>query len=303
MELNDILSDKPIEREEPAPPAAEPAAEPREPSSEAPAVETPKQQSRRKAHQAKEFEAQGRDASGRFLPKEEPAPAAAPAEPVAPAPAATPSPAAAAPAATPTPASPQPEQMTEKEKAFLRAAQEERQKRQALEQELAKLRQPQPAEQPKTFYEAPDEALQTHEQKMEKLGVKIRLDTSEQIARGRYTDFDAHAQAFVEAVQMAPQLYAQMLQSPDPAEFAYQTGKRHAEIQKYGGVQQWEQQKEQELRARIKAELEAEAKKREEEQKRLRDALPGSLSGTPGARHSAVTWSGPTPLENILGGK
>lgn len=282
MELNDILDDKPEPAPEPAEPS-EPAAEPTEPGV----------QSKRTRHREKEYAAQGRGPDGRFAPKE-------PEAEIKPEPhVKTATPATATPTiATPTPATPEVEEYTPREKAFLRAAHQEREKRQELERRLA-----QPTEPAKTFWDDPEAWKAKFQQETQQAVVNTRLNTSESIARSRYQDFDANIAAFAEIAQTTPGMTERMLQAPDPAEFAYQTGKRHLQVKQYGSIEQWQAGEKARIEAEVRAKVEAEYKAKAEADQKAREALPGSLSGTTGARQHAVAWSGPTPLDSILDGK
>lgn len=282
----------------PEPPAA---VETPEPSAEAPAaVTTERAQSRKSAHQEKEFAAQGltRDPdTGQFAKKD-----AAPQEqkPVdgtlSSAAAVPPAPAVAAPAA------PAAEQMTAKEAAFLRAAQEERGKRQELERRLAALEAGKPQEPAKTFWDDPEGALARHKQEIEGVVTSTRLSTAEAIARGKYPDFDAKIETFKEVLTQTPGVYQQWMQSPDPAEFAYRMGKNHQELQQAGSIDGLRAQITKETEVRVRAQIEAELKVKAEAAAKERAALPSSLSDARGTTVNRPVWNGPTPLEDILKG-
>jgi hypothetical protein len=204
MELADILSDKPA-----------PKPEPVEVNDEAPPPEKPeggeveRVQSRRQAHRAKEMEAQGRDPdTGKFVAKDKPE--EKPAEKVA-EPAAKAEPKAGR-EETGGQASRGAEGGIDAEGArrFAKAADETR-KRQALEQELAKLRGTQPAApatpaEKKTFWDDPEGALKAHEQRIAQRETQLVLTTTERIARSKYQDFDDKIAVFSEIVQAAPGL-------------------------------------------------------------------------------------------------
>ena len=194
--------------------------------------------------------------------------------------------------------------MTEKERALLRAAEDERRKRQALEAELAKARGAAPA-QPgaeKKFWDDPDGALKTFEQKQAQRETTLVLNVTERLARARYSDFDEKLTKFSEMVQATPGLAQQWLASPDPAEFAYKTAKGHMEFQQYGSLDKMRAEIEAKARAEERAKVEAEFKARQEEAERKRAELPGSLSDVRGAatRQNAPVFNGPTPMTDIL---
>lgn len=305
MSLAGILND-----EKPTPPAEASTEAP--PPSEAPEskpevkepVERP--QSRKKAWQDKEQEAQGRvrdPATGQFAPKAQAEPeapkkdqaAAAPKEPEKP----------AAPLATP-PA--QQQDLTDKEKAFLRGLQEERGKRQELERRLAAMEGGKapgaPGEPKKGFWDDPEGMLAKHRQEVEQVGVNTRLSTAEMIARSRYPDFDEKLQVFQQDLMAAGPnqgaLAAQWLGSPDPAQFVYTYGKNKLEMQQVGNLDALRAKIEKDTEARVRAKVEAEFKEKNEALERARAALPGSLSDARSSGVNKPVWGGPTPLEDVL---
>jgi hypothetical protein len=192
--------------------------------------------------------------------------------------------------------------MTEKEKAFLRAAQEERQKRQALEAELARLRQPQgQPEQPKAFWDDPEGALKRHQEEVRAETTNARLNTAEIIARSRHPDFDEKVAEFAELVKSTPGLAQQWLAAPDPAEFAYVTGKNHLMLKNVGSLDALTEKVRKETEAKVRTQVEAEFKAKAEALAKEREALPPSLNDTRGgAGTSRPIYNGPTPLADIL---
>lgn len=268
--MDDILSEKPAAPE--APEVPDGVQEP---------VERPT--SRRKAHAAREAEAQGkvRDPdTGQFRKAEEAAPEAPPAPPEAPK--------AEAPAAPAVPAQPE---FTEREKAFLRQAQDERNKRQELERKAAA-----PKEEPKTFWDDPEGALARQKQETDQALLTMRLTTAETIARGKHADFDAKIEVFKELLMQTPGLGHQWLAAADPAEFAYNLGKTHMELKQAGSIDQLRAQIEKETRLKVEAEYADKAKKLEAE----RAALPPSLTNAHATAAPRVVWGGPTSMTDIL---
>ena len=205
-------------------------------------------------------------------------------------------------AAQPTPAVAAPQQeMSPEVRAFLKAAQDERTKRQALERELAELKAAKPAEPAKTFWDDPEAALKAQEQKIEGIVTQTRLTTAEAIARGKYTDFDEKVAIFQEVLQKTPGIYQQWLASADPAEYAYQLGKNHQELQAVGSIEGLRAQITKETEARVRAQVEAELKAKYEAAAKERAALPGSLSDARSTAQNRPVWSGPPPMSDILG--
>ena len=296
MDLSEILDDKPVEK--PAPEKVEDKAETKPEAETAEKPEVEHATSRRAEHRKRELEAQGRDPeTGQFVKKDE---EKKPEEKVE-----------AKPEAKPAEKAPPPpkEELTAKEKAAFAAAADERRKRQALEAELARYRQPAPAQpgvqpQPKSFWDDPEGAFKTEEQKRHEQAASIKIQVSEMLARSKHEDFDEKVAKFVELAKTTPGLGQQMLASPDPAGFAYQTAKNHILIEQAGGVDKLMAEREAKARAEERAKVEAEFKAKAEEAERQRAALPQSLSGATGAgrRPAAQTWTGPVPLEEILKG-
>lgn len=267
-----------------------PEAVPETPPPETPSESVPveKATSLRAQHRAREFEAQGRDPStGQFVSKEPEKEVEKHKE--------------AAPPKEPEKPAPQQQQFTEKERAFLRAAEEERRKRQELEKRLAELEKPK--EPPKPFWDDPEGAVGGIKQGVEEAkqfareeSLRTVLRTSEILARQRYQDFDAKLERFGQLLQANPALQAQWLQNPDPAEYAYKTAKNILDIEEAGGLDAMRQKIEKETRAKIETEL----KEREERIKAERAKLPPSLTEARATHPARPVWQGPTSMDEIL---
>lgn len=283
--LNSILSDEEPPKKEPE--AAPPAA------LEAPPLEKPA--SRRSEWLEKEQSAQGlvRDPeTGQFAKK------------VAPEPEKKPEVKAEVLEKAPEKPAPPVQEMSDKEKAFLRAAEEERKKRQALEARLRDMEAKLPKEPEKTFWDDPEAAFKKQQQEAQQIALNTRLQTAEIIARSRYPDFDEKIAVFGKIMSETPGLHAQWLQSPDPAEFAYKLGKNHQELQTAGDLESLKAKIRKETEAEVRTKIEAELKAKAEALQKERDALPGSLSEarSVGGPNRPV-WNGPTSLNDILGSK
>jgi BMFP domain-containing protein YqiC len=262
---------------------------------EAPVVETadPVERtiSKREEHREKEYAAQGRDPeTGKFVPKEEPKEEVKAEPKVEPKVEAKVDP-------KPVP------QFTDKEKALLRAAQAERDKRQELERRLAALEANKPQEPEKTFWDDPEGKLKKQQDELQALREEIRqmmvgtkMQTAESLARYKYQDFDEKIQIFTELAQTTPGLGQQLLSAPDPAEFAYRTATAHKQLTEAGSIENLRASIEKEVRAKIEGELKA----KEEELRKQRANLPPSLSDARGARVNKPVWNGPTPLDTVL---
>ena len=240
----------------------------------------------RKRHQAKEFEAQGRDPeTGQYIPKEDKEEEKKE-EKVE--------------VKTETKVEPKVE-LSDKEKAFLRTAEEERRKRQELERRLAAL-EAKPKEEPgekKTFWDDPEGNLKSLEDRISVRERAILLNVSERLARSKYADFDEQIEVFAEILKTpaGPGIHAQFMSAPDPGEFAYRLGKHTKEVRDAGSIDALREKIAKEERQK----LEAEFKKKQEDLEKQRKDLPGSLSDVKGAsRKSVPVWTGPESMEDIL---
>ena len=195
--------------------------------------------------------------------------------------------------------------MTAKEKAAFAKAADETRKRQALEQRLRELEAkiPKPAEDAaKTFWDDPEAALKKQQEEMQRAIVLSRLDTSEAIARSKYTDFEEKLAIFSELAMTTPGLAQQMLVSPNPAEFTYRTAANHKALQEAGGLDAMREKIKKETELEVRARLEEELKAKAETLAKERAALPGSLTETPSKGVNRPVYSGPTSMDDILKG-
>ena len=187
--------------------------------------------------------------------------------------------------------------MTDKERAFLAQAIDERGKRQELERRLKALEDGKPKEEPKQFWDDPEAGLNALRQEIQGVAINTRLNTAEMIARSKHEDFEEKLQVFSEIIKQAPALWQQALASPDPAEFAFRMGKNHLELQQAGNLDTLKAKIEKEIRIKV----EQEYKEKSEKDAKLRADLPDSLSDVHGTTQKRAVWSGPTTLDSILG--
>jgi len=275
ISMDDILSDK---KPEPV------QVETKEPVQVETKDPVEKVQSAKNAHRDKEQLAKGlvRDPeTGQFSPKAEPVTVEAKVE------------AKVEPKPEVKPAQ---QEMTDKEKAFLRGMQEERTKRQELERRLAALEKPASTEPAKTFWDDPEAALAKHKQELNTLVGKTRLDTAEAIARQRHTDYDEKYVVLVELMNNTPGLYQQVIAAPDPAEHGYNIAKSHLELKDAGGINELRAKIEKETRLKIESELKDKAESLAKEQA----ALPPSLSDAKTKGVNKPVWGGVPSFDEIL---
>ena len=309
LSLDNVLDNNsspiPKDKPEPATPAPAPKEAPESPKlGEKPLAETAppveRSQSNRKKWEDREQAAQGRvrdPETGQFATAEkvaETAPAPTTGSPTEP--------------AKPVVSAPQ-QDFTDKEKAFQRAMMEERGKRQELERRLAAIETAKAApaaaattEAPKTFWDDPEGALAKHQQEVRRESTNARLQTAEFIARQKHTDFDEKIEVFAKVLQQTPGLEKQWLSAPDPAEFAFTTGKNHMELEQAGSIDELHAKIEKETEARVRLKLETELKDKSEALAKERAALPPSLSEARSTGSNKPVWSGPSTLDDILAG-
>lgn len=198
------------------------------------------------------------------------------------------------------PAAPVQEELTAKEKAFLRSAQEERAKRQQLEERLKALEKPPEPEKP--FWDDPEGAMNKMEARVQGVALKTRLDTAEAIARTRHPDYTEKMEVFKDLVGKSPVLWQEALQNGDPAEFAYQRAAAHMDVQEAGGVAALVEKARQEGYAKAKADADVEYKAKAAKTAAERDALPPSLGDARGTPVNKPVFGGPPSLDEILFG-
>jgi len=153
-----------------------------------------------------------------------------------------------------------------------------------------------PAERP-DFFDDPDAALQTMEQRMEQKIARARIDWSEQSARQRYQDFDDKIGVFTEMANENPMLWQQMAASPDPADFAYKQANQVQKMREFGSIDKFEEK----IRADERAKAEKAAMAKYEAKLKELSGLPGSLSDTRAAGGNSSPPVTNEALEDILG--
>src|SRR3990167_6499180 len=157
---------------------------------------------------------------------------------------------------------------TDREKAFLARAEDEKKKRQELENRFRQQPQqpqqppqpaPQPAAEPKTFWDDPEGNLKSFQDKMFTEITRNRLNSAEMVARYKYPDFEEVLGGFDEMLKNTPGLYEKWINAPDPADFAYRTVKSHKELQEAGDIDKLRAKIEKETRIKLEAELKEKA--------------------------------------------
>lgn len=119
-----------------------------------------------------------------------------------------------------------------------------------------------------------------------------KVNMTEVFARQKWADYDEKVELFKAEAQKNPFLVQQLMQAPNPAEYAYQVSEQIAVARNYGGTAPSREQLEAEIRQKIMAEIGMSPK----------PTAPTSLASerSVGSR-SGPAWSGPTALGDILG--
>lgn len=205
---------------------------------------------------------------------------------------------------------------TDKERAFLSKANDEKRKRQGLERERDELKKqseareqhwqeqqkqwqqpPVTPEPPKEFWEDPEGALKTFRDDMQNMQLTTKLNTVEMIARSKYPDFDEKMAVFAEVMKSTPGVHQECMSSPDPAEYAYNLGKNSLMLRNAKDMPTLLE----EARAQGRMDAEADFKAQAEKRQTKLDDLPGSLTDTRSTGNTRTVWSGPPSMDDILG--
>lgn len=187
------------------------------------------------------------------------------------------------------------QEMTDKERAFMAAAKDERNKRQELERRLQEIEAQQNP--PKEFWEAPEERLQQFEARIQHNVLVSKMDISENLARSRYQDFDEKVGVFKELLENTPGLIQQFTSALDPAEFAYRTSANYMKVRDAGSIDGMRSK----IEAEVRAKVEAEYREKELAREKKLGSIPNSVSNITGSgASSSPVWNGPTPLDSVL---
>jgi hypothetical protein len=182
----------------------------------------------------------------------------------------------------------------EQNSAFVpvKAVLEERRKRQELEQELARYRQGTEAAPQGRQVEQPSQGMD------QQTTMNMVMNMAESFMRTQHTDYDGARDFFLQQAQQNPYLVWQMRQAPNPAQFAYETGKKLQALQDLGDPNAY--------REKVKAEIMAELQGNQQvqaQQKAIASASDSLASARAVGAASAPDWAGPASLDDILASK
>lgn len=183
----------------------------------------------------------------------------------------------------PTGEPPAPQDDDKGQRVPLKALEDERRKRQELENRLAQLEQ---KEAPK----APDpiddpEGYQTYQ---DQKALNDRIELSMEFARELHEDFDDVYQVFIDEAATNPVLAQQAIQAKAPALHCYREGKRLMQMREIGDPLEYANKQVEAATSELKAEIAELRKQLETNQKR--ESIPQSLAG----QRSVGQRGGPT---------
>jgi len=156
----------------------------------------------------------------------------------------------------------------------LAALRAEREKRQQYERELAELRQRAEQEKRPSFFEAPEEYLQTIVAQTQHQANQRLYAVLEEQAREAHPDYDEVFAEVEDHCRDNPAEANRILSSPNPALAAYKFGKQLRERRAMENPEQYRAQLEAEIRAKIAAETQA----KEEARRQAAAAIPPDLA-------------------------
>lgn len=187
---------------------------------------------------------------------------------------------------------------------------DERRKRQELEKQYRELQQrmqqqpPQEQVRPDWFTD-PETAAGHMQREVQRQIFESRVELSEAILSEKHQDYAQMRDVFAEAAAQNPYLAQQLVQHPNPAKFAYETGKKIALQRDIGDNPDAYRQK---IEAEIlkKYGIDPSGQPAQPQQRQPAAPVPRSLAKEASAPARApngrfVPSNGPTPLEDILG--
>lgn len=195
----------------------------------------------------------------------------------------------------------EPKTKDEKPTVPLAALEDERRKRQELEQKLSELdrkiseqkQEPRPDE-----LEDPDGAAAWDKARASERDFQTRAALSQELMAELHDDYDEIEQIFVEEAAKNPALAVQWQNHAAPAKFAYQEGRRLKFAREVGDDPESYRER---LKAELVPELKAELMK-ELKPDRTPVNTPESLAKEPSdaPREAGKAWDGPAPLDQLL---
>lgn len=189
----------------------------------------------------------------------------------------------------------------------IKALQDERRKRQELQERLEALeRQGNASEQEtKDFWDDPEAHLQGMERKFHDALLNERINISESFARKRWDDLDDRLESFKEMIEQTPSLRDEMLKHPSPWEFVGEQVERQRKLAEFDSAEDYRKQLDADFSKRVEAEAKKRAEKMVAERLEKSESLPGSAADARQAAGRSESDSdadaAPPTLEEALG--
>ena len=190
------------------------------------------------------------------------------------------------------------ESFTEREKAFLTKANDEKAKRQELERQLADKEKPAEPELPDPM-EDPKGYAKALEQQNAATQFAMRVSVSQELMRDKHEDYDEKEAAFIELTKGDPSLVSQMQRSSNPAKFAYDMAVKNERMAQFDNFETAVKSEVEKQVSSAREQIEKELRKEYEAKLKKAESLPES--GAKGSLGSDDTIPGDESLTDILG--
>lgn len=191
------------------------------------------------------------------------------------------------------------ESFSDREKAFLAKANDEKAKRQALEKELESQKaQPQEPEKVPDPVEDPEGYAKYLDNKNAANQWAMRVSISQEMMREKHADYDEKEAAFLELAKENPALTGQLQSSSNPAKFVYDMAVKHERMAQFDNFDTAVKTQVDKEVAEARKQIEAELRKEYDAKLKKADLPP---SGAKGSLGSDDTIPGEESLTDILG--
>ena len=184
----------------------------------------------------------------------------------------------------------------------IKALMAEREKRQALERQVADFNA-QKAKEPAPDVFEDQEAFTAHMRtEFDNARFNDKANMSEFFARKEFGDLDSKIEAFKELKLSNPALEAQVLNAASPYHEIVDIVSKYEKMEKMQNIDEFEATTRAEIEAKVRAEIKAEMDGKANADKNLRDSIPTSLVDKPSkGTVTQPAWEGTSTLDNILG--
>lgn len=188
---------------------------------------------------------------------------------------------------------------SEREKAFLAKANDEKAKRQALEKELESQKaQPQEPDKIPDPVEDPEGYAKYLDNKNAANQWAMRVSISQEMMREKYADYDEKEATFIELIKENPALEGQLQASSNPAKFAYDMAIKHERMAQFDNFDSAVSAEVDKQVSAAREQIEAALRKEYDAKLKKADLPP---SGAKGSLGSDDTIPGEESLTDILG--